>query len=142
MAWRIAHLQCYFSCCDGQLTASDRTRPTGPGNTGCDRQRGVPAFSLHAAAPNTFTVTTVFSYDAPEAARVTPDIITLDDKEVTRIVDTAVAPECHILIWNGQVDVGDPLPSGEYQYLMQTNRGFTQSRRLRIIRSDFTIQAV
>jgi len=99
-------------------------------------------FSLHAATPNPFTVTTVFSYDAPEAARVTPDIITLDDKEVTRIVDTAVAPGCHILIWNGQVDIGDPVPSGEYQYLMQTNTGFTQSRRLRIIRSDFTIQAV
>jgi len=101
-----------------------------------------PVFHLGPNRPNPFTVTTVFSYDAPEAARVTLDIITLDGKEVTRIVDTAVAPGCRTLIWNGQDDVGDPLPSGEYQCLMQTSTGFTQSRRLRIIRSDSTIQEV
>lgn len=72
------------------------------------------AFKLSQNYPNPFNPVTTIRFDLPEASKVILGIYDLLGHEVVRLVDDALEPGYHAVIWNGKTTDGRDVPSGIY----------------------------
>lgn len=92
------------------------------------------AYALRANSPNPFNPGTRIAYDLPQPARVRLSVYNLLGQEVVRLVDEIKAPGRYVVTWDGRNEHGIDVASGVYLYRMTTSTGFSQSRRMTLVR--------
>lgn len=103
--------------------------------TGAHRLASLPAtFELKPNRPNPFNPTTSISYDVPKQTRIRITVYNLLGQTVTRIVDEVQPPGRYTAVWNGHNSEGHQVASGVYIYRMSSGTGYTQSRRMLLLK--------
>ena len=92
------------------------------------------AFSLLGNAPNPFNPGTTILYEAPQKAHITLTVYNLLGQEVVRLVDGFRTPGRYRAFWHGRNAQGQAVASGVYLYRMVTSTGFTETRRMTLVR--------
>ena len=99
------------------------------------RVASLPAvFALRLNRPNPFNPSTVIAYEAPRQTHVRIVIYNLLGQEVIRLVDESKSPGRYHAIWHGTNAQGQAVASGVYLYRMTTGTGFTQTRRMTLLK--------
>jgi hypothetical protein len=91
-------------------------------------------FALKPNYPNPFNPSTTIAYDIPQQAHVTVEVYNLLGQVVVRLVDEFKAPGSYIATWNGRNASGSGVSSGVYIYRIVTSTGFTESRRMTLLK--------
>ncbi len=86
-------------------------------------------FALKQNFPNPFNPVTQIQFDLPQAAKVTLKVFDLSGHEVSTLVDGYRSAGRYQLVFDGS-----NLASGVYIYRLTTNKGFTQSRKMMLIK--------
>ena len=86
-------------------------------------------FQLYANYPNPFNAGTVITFTMSQPAHVRLEILDMKGRLVNRLVDTAMSPAQHRVVWDGRDNNGQMLPSGVYLYRLSMNSQ-SQVRRL------------
>ncbi|MBT5876614.1 MAG: cadherin-like domain-containing protein, partial [Candidatus Latescibacteria bacterium] len=103
--------------------------------TGVHRLASLPAtFELKPNRPNPFNPTTSISYDVPQQTRIRITVYNLLGQMVTRLVDEIQAPGRYTAVWNGHNSAGHQVASGVYIYRMSSGTGYTQNRRMMLLK--------
>ncbi|MBI4550758.1 MAG: DUF5011 domain-containing protein [Candidatus Latescibacteria bacterium] len=92
------------------------------------------AFALKANRPNPFNPTTQIAYEVPQQAHVMLVVFNLLGQEVVRLVDEPKAPGRYGATWDGRNAHGQPVASGVYLYRLTTSTGFSQTRRMTMLK--------
>lgn len=92
------------------------------------------AFALDAARPNPFNPTTSIVYAVPTQTQVTLIVYNLLGQVVARLSDGIRAPGRYTVVWDGRNTEGAPVASGVYLYRITTTDGFTQTRRMTLLK--------
>ncbi|MBN2830240.1 MAG: T9SS type A sorting domain-containing protein [Candidatus Cloacimonetes bacterium] len=97
-----------------------------PGFTGIEEETpNYPQFSL-CNYPNPFNPTTTISFELPTKSKVTLSVFNIRGQRICTLIDEQKAKGKHCVIWTGQDDMGNNVPSGVYFYRMETpNRSLT-----------------
>jgi len=80
------------------------------------------AYSLQANYPNPFNPSTRISFDLPEAAYVTLDILDIRGRVVETLVSDHLRADSYTVIWQG-TRAGKPVGAGIYLYRLSTPEG-------------------
>jgi hypothetical protein len=109
------------------ITARDLNDFETPSDIAIDAgQSSLPqVFALHQNYPNPFNPTTAISYQLPEASEVQLIIYNLLGQKVTTLVSERQPAGHYTLQWDASGMV-----SGVYLYKLQTDNGFSQTRKL------------
>lgn len=91
-------------------------------------------FALKANRPNPFNPRTQITYDVPQPTHVTLAVYNLLGQEVIRLVDDVKAPGRYVVTWDGRNGQGVTVASGVYLYRLTTSTGFTQTRRMTLLK--------
>ncbi|NOX38214.1 MAG: T9SS type A sorting domain-containing protein [Calditrichaeota bacterium] len=81
----------------------------------------VRAFRLNPIFPNPFNHRCLIAFQIPEKERVRLDVYNIGGERVRRILDALLLPGRYLFAWNGQTDRGQPVPSGMYFVVLQTD---------------------
>ncbi|MBI4551402.1 MAG: choice-of-anchor D domain-containing protein [Candidatus Latescibacteria bacterium] len=92
------------------------------------------AFTLKPNHPNPFNPATQIAYEVPQTAHVTLTVYNLLGQEVFRLVDVRQPPGRYVVVWDGRNAQGMGVASGVYLYRMTTSTGFTQTRRMTLVK--------
>lgn len=92
------------------------------------------AFALDPAHPNPFNPTTSIVYAVPKQTQVTLIVYNLLGQAVARLFDGVRVPGRYTVVWDGRNTEGAPVASGVYLYQLTTADGFTQTRRMTLLK--------
>jgi len=97
---------------------------------------GLPsAFSLHANYPNPFNPTTTISYELPQNTDVEMAIYDVSGRLVRSLLPRQEqAAGTYTVTWDGRNEAGATVASGMYLYRMSTGAGFSETRRMVLIK--------
>jgi len=90
-------------------------------------------FNLKPNYPNPFNPSTGIQYDLPKATHVKIEIYNTLGQRVRTLVNKNKTAGSYQVIWDGDNDNGEPVPSGIYFYIMNTSE-FKQSRKMLLVR--------
>lgn len=109
---------------DGKINFSDVIKITlgGPGH-----------FELRPAYPNPFNPDTRIQFSLPERERVRLEIFNDSGQKVKTLINRVLEAGVHDVIWFGENDQGQSLPSGVYFYRIEAGKKLA-SRRVVLIR--------
>ncbi|MBN2829400.1 MAG: T9SS type A sorting domain-containing protein, partial [Candidatus Cloacimonetes bacterium] len=98
-----------------------------PGYTGIEEETpNYPQFSL-CNYPNPFNPTTTISFELPTKSKVTLSVFNIRGQKLMTLIKDEMNQGKHNVIWNGQDDMGNNVPSGVYFYRLETsNRSLTK----------------
>ena len=91
-------------------------------------------FSLSADAPNPFNPATTISYEVPQSAHIQLTVYNLLGQEVIRLVDQVQQPGRYQITWNAHNARGASVASGVYLYRMTSSTGYSESRRMTLLK--------
>lgn len=103
-----------------------------PGVVGLEQEGGAlkpDGFVLHQNYPNPFNPTTVISYQLPAICNVELGIYNLLGQRVTTLVSATQQAGSYTVQWDAT-----GMSSGVYFYQLSTNQGFTQTKKLVLLR--------
>jgi len=80
---------------------------------------GIRTFRLYANYPNPFNPETRIRYDIPGDAHVALSVLTVDGREIVRLVDRPQAAGAYTVTWDGKTALGNAAASGVYFYRLQ-----------------------
>ena len=89
---------------------------------------------LYPSHPNPMNRTTTLSYALPEMSSVSPKIFDITGREVRTLANGVREPGYHMATWDGRDEAREDLSSGIYFYRLTTSTGYTQTRKLLLIR--------
>jgi hypothetical protein len=94
------------------------------------------ATALGANYPNPFNPFTNFSFSLERDARVELVVFDLRGRKVRTVVDTQLSAGNYVnaFAWDGRDDQGRPATSGTYFYRLTTDDGFSQSRKMLLVK--------
>jgi len=101
-----------------------------------DRDVSLPGrFALNQNHPNPFNPSTTisFSLPGPGPARTTLRIFNVLGQTVRTLLDGALEPGAHALLWDGHDEAGQPVSSGIYFYTLQSGH-LNRSRKMVLLR--------
>lgn len=95
-------------------------------------------FRLEQNYPNPFNANTTIRFEIPfsqsgESVRATMKIYNILGRKVRTLVDEALPPGRHQVIWDGKDDFGNQVASGMYFYRL-TLPGFSESRKMTLLK--------
>ncbi len=90
-------------------------------------------FRLEQNVPNPFNPTTTISYSLPERSHVRLEVYNILGQRVRTLVDDALPPGSHSVVFDGTDGNGRTLASGVYLYVIKTDR-VTQSRKMLLMK--------
>ena len=92
-------------------------------------------FALHQNHPNPFNPSTTISFSllGPASGRTTLRIFNVLGQRVRTLLDGALDPGAHALLWDGRDDAGRPVSSGIYFYTLRSGR-LSRSRKMVLLR--------
>jgi len=88
--------------------------------------------ALGRGRPNPFVAATSFEYVVPEAGPVELRVYDVAGRLVRSLFRGTVTPGAHTARWDGIDDQGRPAPSGVYMAKLETSRGMTSERLIRL----------
>lgn len=91
-------------------------------------------FALRQAVPNPFNAATEIAFELPVEARVNIEIFDISGRKVRQLADGEFNPGIHRKVWDGRTDNGGDLPTGIYFYRLMTDSGFSQTRRMVLVK--------
>lgn len=92
-------------------------------------------FSLGQNYPNPFNPSTTIEFGLPATSVVTLEIYDVLGRQVVEAFrETPLNPGVHKWIWNATDSTGDPVASGIYFYRLHAENGFSQSKKMLLIR--------
>lgn len=92
------------------------------------------AFALTGNAPNPFNPSTRIAYEVPQQARITLTVFNILGQEVVRLVDEVQTPGRYVVNWAGRNLQGLPVSSGVYLYRLTSSTGYTETRRMTLLK--------
>ena len=116
--------------------AIDNLRIQDPTATSLAEVDGIPkAFNLHANYPNPFNPTTTITYDLPQSTDVEIAIYDVSGRMVrTLMAQQQQTAGTYEITWDGRSSAGITVASGVYLYRMTTGTGFSDTRRMVLIK--------
>ncbi len=96
--------------------------------------RGTATWRLFNARPNPFTSRVSITYEVPEQTHVALTVFNMLGQEVIRLVDQVRAAGRYEVVWNGVNARGAGVASGIYLYRITGGSGYTESKRMALIR--------
>jgi len=90
-------------------------------------------FGLSQNYPNPFNPTTVISYQLPVNSDVQLQIYNIRGQLVKTLIDREIEAGYHQIHWNGQNEIGRPVASGVYFYILSTPT-FTEVKKMVLLR--------
>lgn len=90
-----------------------------------------PDFQLMQNTPNPFRGATTIRFSVPRSCRVKLSILDKERKIIRTLFNEEAAPGWHQVTWFGDSEDGLPVPTGDYQYLLESD-GFVATRKLEI----------
>ena len=125
----------------GRGEGAPRTEPaawhtfpiTGDLATGVDLPPGTPLARLHGNYPNPFNPTTTFRFDLKYRERVVLTVYNVAGRKIRTLLDGERDGGSHEVVWDGQNDSGEPVPSGVYYYRLRA-AGLQYSRPAVLVR--------
>ncbi len=94
---------------------------------------GERLFALRQNVPNPFNPVTRIAYSIPRAAHVRLTIYDVNGRVVRSLVDSDMAPNDYVSVWNGRTDQGGEAASGIYLYRL-TADGKELERKMILLR--------
>ncbi|MGH1366788.1 MAG: T9SS type A sorting domain-containing protein [Calditrichia bacterium] len=95
----------------------------------------VPAeFDLAQNYPNPFNPETTISFAVAENAQVTLEVFNMLGQRISLLTNQKMQPGNYEVVWNGQNDFGQSVPSGVYLYRLQTSNGFQKSMKMLLVK--------
>ena len=91
-------------------------------------------FELSQNYPNPFNPETQIRFGLSEATQVRLAIYNALGQEVSVLIDEEMAPGFYTVPWNGLTTGGDQTASGVYIYHLTTSSGFTDTRRMLLLK--------
>jgi len=91
-------------------------------------------FALAPAVPNPFNATTAIGFELPRNSEITLDIYDVSGRKVRMLANGEYDAGIYRAVWDGRSDFGAELPSGLYFYRLQTEAGFSQTRRMLLVK--------
>ena len=95
------------------------------------------SFSLSQNVPNPFNPSTTISFALPESvetsSRVSLKVYNIRGALVSTLVDDALEPGYHSIVWNGRDNRGRQVASGVYLYRLSVP-GFTKTRKMILLK--------
>ncbi len=91
------------------------------------------AYNLGHAHPNPFNPSTTIQFAMPENGAATLRVYDLAGRLVRTLVEGPKSAGFHTVIWNGQDNLGQTVPSGMYFYRLQTD-GFQKTRKMLLVK--------
>jgi flagellar hook assembly protein FlgD len=87
-------------------------------------------------APNPFNPRTTFGFTLARDARVELAVYDVRGRLVRRVLDEAIEAGAHPgqASWDGNDDQGRAAPSGTYFLRMKTSEGFSEARKMTLLR--------
>jgi len=104
----------------GKYTISDRDLPE--------------SFALYSARPNPFNAKTTIRFDTPEECEVELSIYDLSGRRIRTLISEEYRAGRHSVVWNGKDKTGDQMPSGVYFYRLNTESGFSSTRKMMLVK--------
>ena len=98
---------------------------------------GLPqAFSLAQNFPNPFNPATTINYTVPVSSEsmISLKVYDIRGKLVTTLVEGIKDSGSHTVFWNGTDSTGRKVPSGVYLYNLKAGSGFSQSRKMVLLK--------
>jgi hypothetical protein len=84
--------------------------------------------------PNPFNPATTIDYLVPVSDKVTLRIYNILGQEVAKLADGHHEPGLYTVSWNGRSSTGEEMPGGVYLYRVTGHSGFTQTRRMTLLK--------
>lgn len=91
-------------------------------------------YALLQNYPNPFNPETTIEFQIPKPSFVTLKIYNILGNEIKTLVNKNISPCAYTVKWDGTDNYGKNVSSGVYIYIIKTNTGFVQSRKLLLIR--------
>lgn len=91
-------------------------------------------FALKPNFPNPFNPSTTIAYDVPVQAQMTIEVYNLLGQVVVQLVNEYMAAGSYTVTWNGMNASGQSVASGTYLYRIVSSTGFTQTRRMTLLK--------
>jgi hypothetical protein len=92
------------------------------------------SFALAPNRPNPFNPATQISYEVPVKTHITITIYNLLGQEIATLVEAMHIPGLYSAVWSGKNQHGHQVASGIYLYRMNTETGFTTTKRMTLLR--------
>ena len=90
---------------------------------------------LHNAIPNPFNPDTTIKFSLAEESRVNLVIYNITGQKVQNLIaDDLFLPGYHQIYWNGKDATGENCSSGVYFYLLQTDNGYRQIKKMTLLK--------
>jgi flagellar hook assembly protein FlgD len=90
-------------------------------------------FILDQNFPNPFNPQTSIRYDLSKSMDVSLKVYTEDWQSIKTLIESSQSAGLYSVVFNGMDENDQPLPSGEYIYMMEAE-GYTQIRKMRILK--------
>ena len=71
--------------------------------------------------PNPFNPTTTISFSIPDESKVDLAIFNIKGQKIKTLTQNQYAKGAHLIIWNGDDELGEPVSSGVYLYNLKVN---------------------
>lgn len=91
-------------------------------------------FALKSAVPNPFNATTLISFDFAAECKAKLEIFDISGRKIRTLIEGESHPGTYSVVWNGRSDDGGELSSGIYLYRLSTNAGFSETKRLILLK--------
>ena len=87
-------------------------------------------YSLYQNYPNPMSYATKIEYSLPKVSHVTLKIYNISGQLVETLVEESQTPGCYRVVWNGQDNSGNKVPSGIYFYQIKAEISANLGRNL------------
>jgi len=95
-----------------------------------DRDRLNYSFKLEGNYPNPFNPNTVIRFGLPQNQNVSIKIYNVLGENIRELFNSELAAGMNELVWNGNNDFGNPVPSGVYIYKIESNGNVLSSKMI------------
>lgn len=107
----------------------DTTNIEYPQTSGIDSEEAPDGYALVQNHPNPFSSTTLIKYYLPQKAKVTLEILDVSGRTIETLIDNIENIGEHTITYDGS-----GLSSGTYLYRLTTSTGFTQSKKMLLVK--------
>ena len=94
----------------------------------------VVSYRLYSNYPNPFNPETTIPYSIKEKAFVEVDILDIQGRLITTLVQANQLPGTYQIVWNGRDNSGRRLPAGIYLYRLKINRQTIETRKMSLVK--------
>jgi len=100
-----------------------------------ERSNAIPTTPrLHQNYPNPFNPVTTITFDVARQGDVTLRIFNMLGQKVAEFHKPQLAPGSYSIVWDGKNDRGLPVESGMYLYQLRQSNGFTETRKMMLVK--------